>query len=277
MQRFCLILSLLCLWPMVTGLAVAPRWGTIVASSARPNVSDAAVGVREEWLGIYQDEEKVGYVQRLLVPIKTGYDWQEHWWLSLHLLHDVQTTHTEVRAHADHNCTLTSFSLWSVGAGAALYINAAILHPGAPQQKVSGESISNGNIMPFTVALPTPLQLPPLCQMAAPMASRPGAYREFSVFNPIALRTETVGLTTIGPDMINFNGHPQAATKLISEINETPLYLWLDQDGQTLKEEIAPGVVLRKESRETVAKGDWQEKGLSLARSTLRDAPEEKP
>jgi hypothetical protein len=177
-------------------------------------------------------------------------------------------THTEVHARADQACALTSFSLWSSGAGTALYIEANVINQGASRQVIQGESINDGDATPFTVSLPLPLHLPPLCQMVVPIASRPGASREFSVFNPLSLRAETVSLTTLGSEMIDLNGHPQVATKLASVMNDAAFYVWLDKEGRTLKEEIAPGVILQRESRELATKDLWQERGFTLPIST---------
>jgi hypothetical protein len=231
-------------------------------------VSGGHATVREEWLGVYQDEEKIGYLERRLIPNGAGYEWEEHWWLSLRLLDDVQTTHTEVHARADRACALTSFSLWSVGAGAALYVKAQVADPGTSRQTVQGESISNGDAMPFTVPLSAPLHLPPLCQMTLPAVTHSGATREFSVFNPLALRAEVVRLTTVGSELMEINGHPQRVTKLVTELGDTPLHTWVDTEGRIVKEEIAVGIVLRRESRETAASGGWREKGFSPPIST---------
>jgi len=105
--------------------------------------------------------------------------------------------------------------------------------------------------------------------MAVPIPKQPGVSRKFSVFNPVSLQTETVSLIMLGSEMIALNGHPQIATKLASVISDTALYVWLDKEGRTLKEEIAPGVILRQESRELATKGSWQERGLIPPRSSV--------
>jgi hypothetical protein len=104
--------------------------------------------------------------------------------------------------------------------------------------------------------------------MAIPIASRPGANREFSVFNPLSLRAETVILTTLGSETIDLNGHPQLATKLASVMNDAAFYVWLDKEGRTLKEEIAPDVILQRESQELAMKGLWRKRGIILPIST---------
>lgn len=278
MQRL-FVLSLLCLSPILTGLAVVPSidYSPTATSVSQPQSEVSSATVREEWLGVYQQDEKVGYLQRRLATTPSGYDWEEHWWLSLRLLDEVQTTHTEVHARADRACALTAFSLWSVGAGAAMYIKADIVNRGTPRQEVKGEAISNGETTPFTLALSHPLQLPPLCQMASPHSLRPGTSRDFSVFNPLSLRAEVVSLTSIGTEVINVDGRPQKVTKLVSELSDTSLYTWLDNSGRVIKEEIAPEIFLRQENPITARGGDWQKQGLAphISTADLLDAPEE--
>ena len=262
-------LGMIILWPLLMGLTVAPviqhdQPQTIV-STAR---SEQTTGIQEEWLGVYQDEEKVGYLQRRLTPTKTGYAWEEHWWLSLQLANETYVTHTEVRAQADHTCALTSFSLWSSGGETALYIKADITKQSSSRRKIQGESINNGEATSFTVALDLPLHLPPLCQMAVPRSSRPGTNREFSVFNPLSLQAETIRLTTLGMETIEINGQQQIATKLVSGMSDSALYLWVDHEGRTLREEIAPSVILQRESQELATTGSWQERGILLPNAT---------
>jgi hypothetical protein len=253
------------LWPVLTGLAIIPSTERNQPQGTESGeLSIKAAGVQEEWLGVYQGEEKVGYLHRRLVLAKTGYEWEEHWWLGFRLVNETHLTHTEVHARADQACVLTSFSLWSSGAGTAFYIKANVINKGASRQVIQGESINDGDATPFTVSLSLPLHLPPLCQMAIPIASRPGARREFRVFNPLFLRAETVSLTTLGSEMIDLNGRPHLATKLASMMNDAAFYVWLDKEGRTLKEEIAPGVILQRESQELATQGLWQERGFTL-------------
>lgn len=277
-MRRVFVLGLMCVWPMLTGLAVIPTNEPGQLAIARR--SETEVGpptIREEWLGVYQNEEKVGYLQRRLAMTTTGYEWEEHWWLSLRLFDDVETTHTEVHAQADRSCALTSFSLWSVGAGAALYVKAAVVNRGPLGQEIQGESINNGEATPFTLPLPLPLQLPPLCQMAFPSSSRPGVSRTFSVFNPLSLRAEAVSLTTVGTEMMHTDGHPRKVIKLVSELGDTSLHIWVDIDGRVIKEELASDIVLQQESPTSAKSGDWQEQGLlpHLSAVDLLDAPDE--
>ena len=268
MQRF-LGLGFLFLWPMLTALTVVPTLGRHQPrTTAVKALTKQTAGIREEWLGVYQNEEKVGYLRRRLVPVKNGYSWEEHWWLSLRLSNETYVTHTKVRARADRTCALTAFSLWSSGGGTAFYVKANITNQGSSHQTIQGESINSGRAESFAISPSLPLHLPPLCQMAVPIASHPGANRDFSVFNPISLRTETVSLTTLGVETIEINGQRQVATKLASVMSHSAFHMWLDQEGRTLREEIAPGVILQRESQKLATKDIWQERGIILPTST---------
>jgi len=277
MQRF-LSLGVLFLWPWLTALTAPLLQQHQLQTASLKTLGEQTAGSREEWLGVYQEEEKVGYLHRRLTPEKNGYSWEEHWWLSLRLANETYVTHTEVRARADRTCALTAFSLWSAGGGTALYIKASITNRGSSHRIMQGESINNGEVSPFILPLSVPLHLPPLCQMATPISSHPGTNRNFSVFNPISMRTETVSLTTLGMEPVEMNGQRQVATKLMSIMSDTALYMWLDREGCTLREEIAPGVFLQRESKELATTDLWREKGMRLPNSAadeLRASEEE--
>ena len=266
MQRF-FNPSLLFLWLLLTGVTVVPALQHDRTTATKASVEQTA-RIREEWLGVYQDEEKVGSLHRRLIPVTNGYVWEEHWWLSLQLANKTHVTHTEVRAQANRTCELTAFFLWSSGGDTAFFIKADIANQGSSHQKIQGESISNGEVTSFSVPLSLPLHLPPLCQMATPIASRPGTHREFSVFNPLSLQMETVKLTMLGVETIAINGQQQVATKLASDMSDSRFYLWVDQEGRTLREEIAPGVILQRENQELGTVDMWKERAIIPPTST---------
>jgi transglutaminase-like putative cysteine protease len=219
---------------------------------APPNV----VEPKEEWMGIYQQEQKVGYLQRRVTPTATGYRWEERWQMNLQVLKTAQTIHTEVQADTDQRYALTSFSLRLLSAGAVFQVTGEIVG-----QELRGQITTGGEISPFSFPLRQPLYLPDTMQMALRTTTlQPGEERQFSIFNPLSMRPDTISITVIGPETLSLKGEPQTVTKIAERFNGATVHAWLDQEGRVVKEEAPMGLVLLRESREEAVGNGWQDK-----------------
>src|SRR5207253_1079198 len=85
--------------PPVTDLAMLPASAS-EAGSATP---------REEWFGIYQGEQKIGYARRSLAPIAGGYQLRDESTLALAMLGTPQRLTTSLAAETDAQFDLRSF------------------------------------------------------------------------------------------------------------------------------------------------------------------------
>ena len=117
MKRF-VNLAVVLFWLVMVGLLVhrtLPQPQPPLSPLTLPAAS--APQAQEEWMGIYQQAQKIGYLQRRLTPTDTGYQWDEQWRMRLQVLNTLQTIYTEVRADTDQRYTLTRFSFRLLSAG----------------------------------------------------------------------------------------------------------------------------------------------------------------
>ncbi len=87
----------------------------------------------------------------------------------------------------------------------------------------------------------------------------PGDVHEFSVFNPLSSRPDTIALTTVGPEILALNGAPQEVTIIATQYASMTAHAWLDQAGNVVKEEAAFGLVLLQENQQTALAQGWQD------------------
>ena len=253
MKRF-LILGIVCFWIVMAGLLIRrtlPQ-SHLVPSSSAPT---GAIPAQEEWMGIYQQEQKVGYLQRRVAPTATGYQWEEQWQMKLLVLKTPQTIHTEIHADTDQHYALTHFSFRLLTAGAVFQVTGEVAG-----QELRGQITTGGETSPFSFPLHEALYLPDTVQMALRNTTlQPGEERQFSIFNPLSMRPDTIGVTAVGPETLSLQGKTQTVTKIAEHFNGTTVYAWLDQEGKVVKEEATMGLVLLRESREDALSNGWRD------------------
>jgi len=241
-------------WLVMIGLLVRPSTPQSRLVSSSPPAS-GAITAQEEWMGIYQEDQKVGYLQRRVTPTNTGYQWEEQWQMKLRVLKTPQTIHTEIRADTDQHYALTRFSFRLLTNGAVFQVTGEVVG-----QEMRGQITTGGETSPLSFPLHEPLYLPDTVQMALRnTALQPGEERQFSIFNPLSMRPDTIGVTAIGPETLLFQGKAQTVTKIAERFNGITVHAWLDQEGKVVKEEAAMGLVLLRESREEALGSGWRD------------------
>ncbi|MBI3304550.1 MAG: transglutaminase domain-containing protein [Deltaproteobacteria bacterium] len=255
MKRF-VSLAIVLFWLFMVGLLVRrnlPQPQPQSSAVALPAAS--TLQAQEEWMGIYHQDQKVGYLQRRLTPTDAGYQWDEQWRMRLRVLDTPQTIHTEVRADTDQHYALTRFSFRLLSAGAVFQVTGEVTN-----QTLRGQITTGGETSPFSFPLREPLYLPTTTQMALRgVALQPGEERRFSIFNPLSLRTDTISVTAIGAETLSLKGEKQPVIKVAERFAGTTVHAWLDQEGKVVKEEAALGLVLLRESQEDALGGGWQD------------------
>ncbi|HJY82596.1 MAG TPA: hypothetical protein VKK81_16125, partial [Candidatus Binatia bacterium] len=124
MKRF-FMLAIVLFWLVMIGLLVrrSTSQSRLISSSPPPA---GAITAQEEWMGIYQQDQKVGYLQRRVTPTNTGYQWEELWQMKLRVLKTPQTIHTEIRADTDQHYALTHFSFRLLTNGAVFQVTGEV-------------------------------------------------------------------------------------------------------------------------------------------------------
>ncbi len=257
MQRF-IKLAIVVFWIIMASLLV--RWNLPERSLPLPRPSPAlesapSLAAQEAWMSIYHQNHKVGYLQRKLSPTTTGYQWEEIWRMRLRFLNTPQTIHTEIRADTDRSFALTHFDFRLLSSGLTFHANGHV-----SDHKLDGHMTTGGETSPFSFPLQSPIYLPSSTPMALRGASlQVGEERQFSIFNPLSMRTDSIVVTVVGPDTLTIKGQQHNATKVRERFGTTTMHAWLDTEGNVVKEEAALGLVLLRESQQDALGGGWQE------------------
>ncbi len=109
-------------WLVMIGLLIGRNLPE-PSSSSPPSFSEVALNGetvpadKEEWMGIYHQDHKVGYIRRRLTSTDTGYVWDEQWRMRLNVMDTLQTVHTVVHANIDQQYALADFSFRMLSSG----------------------------------------------------------------------------------------------------------------------------------------------------------------
>ena len=224
---------------------------------------------QEEWMGVYHQNQKVGYIKRRLTPTETGYQWQEQWRMRMRVMNTTQTIHTVVQANVDQRYALTDFSFRMLSSGIVFEVSGEVKENVVPQhgtdtdsphRELHGQMVTGGNTTPFTFPLSEPIYLPATTQMAfRHLSLEPGQTHQFRIFNPLSMRPDTISIEILQPETISVHGKPLTATKIAERFAGTTVHAWLDESGKVVKEEASLGMTLLRESEEKALAGGWQD------------------
>lgn len=206
-------------------------------------------------MGVYHQDQKVGYLQRRLSPTATGYQWEETWRMRMRFLDTPQTIHTEIHAETDSSFALTRFEFRLLSSGLTFRASGEV-----KDNTLQGQMVTGNTPSPFSLPLQTPLYLPSATQMTFRNALlQSGEERRFTIFNPLTMRTEPINISVLGTETLTLKGKAIAVTKVVERLGETTAHAWLDAAGNVVKEEAALGMVLLRESEEDALGGGWQD------------------
>jgi hypothetical protein len=260
----------------IVSISIVLFWGvmaawlvrrTFVADTATPPppppvpaVSSLPSTEQEGWMGIYHQNKKIGYFHRRLVPAENGYRWEEQSQMKLRVMDTDQLIHTNVRAAIDRSYALQDFSFRLDSSGMVFEVNGEVTDDGGSGRKLHGQVVSAGNSSPFSFPLRDPVYLPATTQMMLRgVALQAGEERQYSIFNPLSAKTETISVTALGPETLTLKGQQLTVTKVAERFGGTTVHAWLDYEGKVVKEEASLGLVLLRENREDALGGGWED------------------
>jgi hypothetical protein len=198
-------------------------------------------GQDKEWREIYLKDRKVGYTVSLIKPFKTGYFIQEELFLKLNLMGLGRNLYSLTQVQADENLLLRSFQL--------------MMNSGVVRFRMSGKVEGD------TLVLSSAGQSPKRIKLAqTPMVSSSMGYyfrsRKMKVgeifhlpfFDPSTLVQKEMVIRVTGKQTLTLHRVSYDAFRLEADVWGKPLIFWVDENGETLKEEGFMGFTTVKSS-----------------------------
>ncbi|MBI4516510.1 MAG: transglutaminase domain-containing protein [Deltaproteobacteria bacterium] len=256
-------LSIVAVWLVLLGLLLRERWSTTPAPPVA--VTPAAIVPADEWLNVYHQEHKIGYVHHRSAPAEGGgFVVEEHSLLRLVVMDTPQTVRTIVSGRTDADYALQQFSFELSSGVGTLNVRGTVTGDALDLTLATGAEHSTQRL-----ALSAPVYLPAtLRNFVAAGELRAGRTLQVSVFDPSAMKNAPVQVTVEQREPVP-NGSPgQVAWRVREEFRGIQTTAWIDDAGTVLREQGPMGLVLVRTDARDALHGSWSsDTALDLVRT----------
>ncbi len=258
-------------WAGVIGLPV--QWTCPDGRCADVGAGKAATQLppREEWMGIYWGEDKVGYTVTKINKAGDGYQINEQAVMDLTVMGTAQRVDTDGSSAVDNAFNLRSFSFRMISSQFSFAVEGNI-----SGSRLLLESTSVAGTKRTEIELVEP---PCLAGTLKPLLLAEGLAvgkrLRYSVFDPAILASIPVDIEVEGREPMEIRGRSIECYRLKSTFQGITLRSWIDGEGNTMREESPLGLLLVRESKADALTGNWR--GTKKDFITASAIPLEKP
>ena len=243
-------IAIVLLWLLMLGLLLR---GNRTGVMRQPALNAGAESpVRDDWMSVYHQEQKIGYTHYNLSTGQEGFVFAEESLLRMTVLQTAQTVRTRMHGHIAPDFTLrdVQFDL-SSGAGT---LSATGVVDGSTLRLTlhTGQDVSEQ-----TLPLDGPVYLPSASRsLITRDALRPGHRLEVPIFDPVSFTNERMSVTVERQEALP-NGDGRQAWRVREEFRGVATTTWTDGAGTVLREEGPMGFVLVRATADEALNADW--------------------
>jgi Transglutaminase-like superfamily len=241
------------LWVTLLGVLLRERW-TSPPEKPRP-ATHATLHVGDEWLNVYHQTQKIGYVHQHVAKTDGGFDFEEQSLLRLVVMDAPQTVRTILSGQTGPNYALQEFN-FELSSGVGTLRAHGLVGDGALSLTLS----SSGDRSTQRIPLTGPIYLPSVLRdVVAADELRAGHQLQLEVFDPAAMQQAIMQVTVERQEPVPDDSSGQRAWRVREEFKGIRTTAWIDDQGNTLREEGPMGLVLqRTDAREAIHDG-WDD------------------
>jgi hypothetical protein len=251
MQRL-IKLTILIFWLVMLGLLIERTYlhsSTVIALDV---ITEEGVRTGDEWSGIYQQGQKIGYAHTRVMREADTYHLMEESELDILVLGSVQRVKTVINSYTAKNFLLKYFSFTMQSEMSSMEVKGAVVG-----KQLVLDIITSGQTRKERIPLKEPLYLSPNIKPALILLGlEPGKKYRFSLFNPATMNTEDASISVEAKERIKVGDTERTVYKLKETFQGLEAFSWITEDGDTIKEESPLGYVLLKESMAEAMKRD---------------------
>ncbi len=218
-------------WVVLVALLVRQQWSAPPAPEPLAHLASDQPPSSEEWMGMYHEKQKIGYVHTSIFPGDAGYAVEEESFLRMTVLDTRQTVRMSVRARvaADHSLQGLIFDLDNGNArfraegqrnGDELHLKTTI----GQQESVVDLPLEGPVYLPASVR-----------RVLASGELVPGKRYEVRVFDPSMMKEQGIVATVVREESVPGTG--VRAWRIEEEYAGVKAVAWLDSEGKVVREE----------------------------------------
>jgi hypothetical protein len=226
---------------------------------------------KEEWMGVYWGKDKVGYTVSTIKKKMRGYEIFEQALMDLTVMGTPQRIDTQVTSQVNDDFTLRSFKFRLFSNLFTFKSDGKIKGNELHLEISSGASI-NRSVIPLK-------EVPCLASSIKPLLLAQGLavgkrFRQI-LFDPSTMSNTPIEMVVEGKEKILLRDKKIECYRIRSVFKGITIRSWLDEEGNTIKEESPLGLILIKESKADAISENWGEttKDIIAASAISVDKP----
>jgi hypothetical protein len=250
--------AILGFWMMMLGLLVQRTWrATAVKPLPGPQHPPAA---GETWMGVYYQDQKVGYTRERIAADGEGFEFSEESLLRLTVMSTPQTVRTRVSGHATPAYALRDV-LFDLSSGVGnLSASGVVQGPALHLTLRTGTETAEQ-----TLPLSGPVYLPSTLRASiAGQTLQADTQLAALVFDPTTLKNERMHVTVEGEEPVPRSPTGARAWRVREEFHGLQTTAWIDPTGAVLREEGPMGFTLVRETADEAVNGGWRSTAAAL-------------
>ncbi|MBI4698993.1 MAG: hypothetical protein HY758_08855 [Nitrospirae bacterium] len=201
---------------------------------------------KQRWMGIYLKGQKIGYASNSLTRETEGYSVAVEMHMKLNVMGAIQEVHTRASASLAPDLKIRSFR-FALKAAQDMEVEGKIRDKTLSLTIKTANDLSSKEIKLHEAPQMNLSIIPYLINKGL----KKGTRLTFPVFDPVTLGTQKMTVEVMGKEQITLNKNkaagPEDAFKIKGEINGMTLWMWIDEQGNELKEESPAGFTLISE------------------------------
>ncbi|MDH4164522.1 MAG: transglutaminase-like domain-containing protein [Nitrospirota bacterium] len=245
---------ILLFWFVMLGLLIQRTYFQPTPVIALGVITEEGIRAGDEWFGIYQQGKKIGYANTRISIEGDAYRIREESEIDILALGKVHRVRTVINAYTSRDFLLKYFDFSLATEQSAMDIKGAVV-----KKQLVLDIITAGQTRKEKYPLKEPIYLTPNIRPAVTlMGLETGKRFRFPLFNPATMSTDDFFVTVESKETIKVGDSEQTVYKLKQEFQGMESRAWINQDGETLKEESPLGYSLLKETMIEAKKRDKQ-------------------
>jgi len=259
-------LAIIAIWLLMLGLLARKHISLTDSVMLESSYLDEFIESREEWVGIYLKQDKVGYGHYEIKRTEDGYQIREDVFMDMSVMHTPQKLETSINAVVGRDLSLSMFS-FRMRSGFLSFI----VYGTVDDNRLRLRTISGGKEQKKELRLSeTPVLANSLKYYILKQGLVNGAQYRHTFFDPVTLSNRTISVRVEGEDDIDVHGEAFRCYKINQSFMGVELYTWINQDGETVREESPMGLILLRENKNQALYDNWGDRPDVVAATAVK-------
>lgn len=248
-MRRVLTLGIVASWVVLLALLIRKQTPSELAASAP--LPTTAIVARDEWFGVYKDDQKIGHAHRVVTPRDGGYTFSEESTVQLAMLGTAQTLRSSLSAETDARFALRTFR-FVLETPATTFVADGTSDDRTLRARYGPRGQQADLVLPLSEPIALPSTLRPRVLAENPPA---GTRYTLPVFSPMTASREPLTIVVEGTERLRTRDGTVETTRIAEEHQSVKTRAWIDAAGDVVREEAALGFTLEREPREVALAG----------------------